>query len=204
MMLPREPERQIGWLLERLALADYPSAADSHVVGLRSAAVLIGLVLRPDFVAVLLTRRADHLKVHAGQVSFPGGAIEERDADVVAAALRETHEEVGIPAAMIKPLATLGEYHTISGYCVTPVLALIDPAYPQNPDPNEVADVFELPLPILLDAKRYEKRWVERSGVRGKTHFLNYEGHTVWGATAGMLLQLASALGLQGIPIDKT
>ncbi|WP_348944707.1 CoA pyrophosphatase [Chitinibacter sp. FCG-7] len=203
-MLPDNPAELIPWLQQRLTGRDYPAAADFAASARRQASVLIGLVMHADQVNVLFTQRADHLSTHAGQVSFPGGAIEADDADVIAAALRETQEEVGIPPDWIKPLQRLGEYHTISGYCVTPVLATIRPGYPLDPDANEVADVFELPLSVVLDPSRYERRWVERHGVRGKTHFLDYAGRTIWGATAGMLLQLSLVLGLEGIPVDKT
>ncbi len=203
-MLPTEPIALLGWLEQRLSGVPYPAAGDVATVARRQAAVLIGLVLHPERVTVLLTQRADHLTVHAGQVSFPGGALEAQDESLVAAALRETHEELGIPSQYIQPLHTLGQYHTLSGFCVTPVLAAITPHYPCQPDPNEVADVFELPLSVLLDPTRYERRMIERAGVRGVTHFLDCDGRTVWGATAGMLLQLSSALGLKGIPVDKT
>ncbi len=203
-MLPNDPNALLNWLQQRLAQASFPASGDVAVTGRRQAAVLIGLVMHPQQVTVLLTQRADHLTVHAGQVSFPGGALEAQDESLVAAALRETHEELGIPSQYIQPLHTLGQYHTLSGFCVTPVLAAITPNYPCQPDPNEVADVFELPLSVLLDPARYERRMVERAGVRGVSHFLDYDGRTVWGATAGMLLQLSSVLGFQGIPADKT
>lgn len=203
-MLPSEPNALLNWLQLRLAKATYPAAGDVAMAGRRQAAVLIGLVMHPEQITVLLTQRADHLTVHAGQVSFPGGALEAQDESLVAAALRETHEELGIPSQYIQPLYTLGQYHTLSGFCVTPVLATIAPHYPCQLDPNEVADVFELPLSVLLDPSRYERRTIERAGVRGVTHFLDYDGRTVWGATAGILLQLSSVLGLKGIPVDKT
>jgi 8-oxo-dGTP pyrophosphatase MutT (NUDIX family) len=204
IMLPKHPQDVIPWLLQRLSMVDYPAASDFACGARRDAAVLVALVQRPEQVTVLFTQRAAHLNVHAGQVSFPGGAVEPHDVDFTAAALRETYEEVGIPARWIEPLAVLGEYHTISGYLVRPVLARLTADYPMVIDANEVADVFELPLAVVLDPTRYEKRWVERAGVRGTTHFLDYDGRTVWGATAGMLLQLSKALGFEGIPKDCT
>ncbi|WP_373975580.1 CoA pyrophosphatase [Chitinibacter sp. SCUT-21] len=203
-MLPETPSELLNWLRPRLSAFQSSVAADIKPIATRKAAVLIGLVLHPQCVSVLLTRRADHLSTHAGQVSFPGGAIEETDIDAIAAAVRETEEEVGIAAHFIEPLCTLGEYHTISGFCVTPVLAILPPDLPLCPDVNEVAEVFELPLSIALDPSRYERRYVERAGVRVATHFLEHNGKVVWGATAGMLLQLSSNLGLEGIPLDCT
>ncbi|QLI83092.1 CoA pyrophosphatase [Chitinibacter fontanus] len=205
-MLPTDPEVLIPWLQARLA-AIKPSSVSAdhpHVRVERKAAVLIGMVLHPQQVTVLFTQRAQHLSVHAGQVSFPGGAIELTDVDAVDAALRETEEEVGIPRAWICPCHTLGEYRTISGFAVTPVLATLEPNYPVQADANEVAEVFELPLDVVLNPARYERRWIERPEGKGVTHFLEHDGRVVWGATAGMLLQLSASLGLPGIPVDKT
>ena len=170
----------------------------------RNAAVLIPIILHPAGATILFTVRAAHLSAHAGQVSFPGGASEAQDTNIIATALRETEEEIGLPANQVQVLGCLGEYHTISGFCVTPVVGLIQPGFTLNPDPTEVADVFELPLQVLLDRSRYEKRWITRQGLRGATHFLEFEERVVWGATAGMLLNFSLDLLLEGIPVDKT
>lgn len=205
-MLPTDTAVLIPWLQARLAsttacatFSDRP-----NIRATRKAAVLIGLVLHPQQVTVIFTQRAQHLSVHAGQVSFPGGAIESSDVDAIDAALRETEEEIGIPRAWITPWHALDEYHTISGFAVTPVLASVAPNYPIQADANEVAEVFELPLHIVLNPSHYERRWVVRPEGKGVSHFLEHDGRVVWGATAGMLLQLSSALGLPGIPVDKT
>ncbi|QZA79181.1 CoA pyrophosphatase [Deefgea tanakiae] len=192
------------WLSERLAAAHRNTGADFQPTSQRAAAVLIPIVLHPTGATVLLTERAAHLSAHAGQVSFPGGASEVHDADAIATALRETEEEIGLQARQVEVLACLGEYHTISGFCVTPVVGLIRPGFSLVPDPTEVADVFELPLAVLMDRTRYEKRWVSRKGVRGTTHFLEFEQRVVWGATAGMLLNFSQDLMLEGIPKDMT
>ncbi|QBC42410.1 CoA pyrophosphatase [Iodobacter fluviatilis] len=147
----------------------------------RAAAVLIPLVLHPAGVSVLFTERAAHLSTHAGQVSFPGGAFEKQDIDLVATALRETQEETGIPIERVEVVASLAEYFTISRYRVTPVVGLLQPGFEMAPDPREVAAVFELPLEVLLDVRRYERRMVERNGQRGFTHFLEHDGRVVWG-----------------------
>ena len=117
---------------------------------LREAAVLVGLVERSAGTQVLFTRRTEHLRHHAGQVSFPGGAMEPGDAGAVGAALRDTHEEIGVDAASIQPLGFLDPMATITGFRVVPVVARIDPTYHAVPDPNEVAEVFELPLDFIL------------------------------------------------------
>ncbi|MCB5194819.1 CoA pyrophosphatase [Deefgea salmonis] len=192
------------WLSQQLASSSRVSGYDYQHHSRRTAAVLIPIVLHPDGATVLFTVRADHLSQHAGQVSFPGGATESSDPDPVATALRETAEEIGLPGDQVQVLACLGEYHTISGYCVTPVVGVLQPGFSICPDPNEVADVFELPLATLLNRALYEKRWVTRQGVRGATHFLEVNQRVVWGATAGILLNFALELMLEGIPKDMT
>ncbi|NUS39560.1 MAG: CoA pyrophosphatase, partial [Lysobacter sp.] len=114
---------------------------------------------------VLLTRRTEDLRHHAGQVSFPGGRIEPGDRDAIAAALRETEEEVGIAANQLSPLGFLDPLATVSGFRVLPVVALVDPAYEARPDPREVADVFEVPLATLLDPPSLVER---RGDWRGR------------------------------------
>lgn len=192
------------WMSERLSVGERNSGGDLQLNARRAASVLIPIVLHPHGATVLLTERAPHLSSHAGQVSFPGGAREAEDLDAIATALRETEEEIGLAADRIQVIACLGQYHTISGFSVTPVVGLVQPGFALNPDPNEVSDVFELPLSVLLDRSRYEKRWVSRKGVQGTTHFLDCEQRVVWGATAGILLNFALDLDLQGIPKDMT
>ncbi|WP_084414450.1 CoA pyrophosphatase [Chitinibacter tainanensis] len=201
MMWPAEAAAFQAWAVQRLQGVTWPAAGDGARQGQRPAAVLVGVVLREEL-SLLLTQRAAHLAAHAGQISFPGGGVEAQDDDRIATALRETVEEVGIDPQHISPWCQLGHYHTISGYCVTPVLAGIDPAYQAQPDHNEVADVFEIPLAIALDPARYARRRVQRGTQQGEALFLSWQDRLIWGATAGMLLQLSSALGLPGIPMD--
>ncbi|UXY13935.1 CoA pyrophosphatase [Chitiniphilus purpureus] len=190
-----------GWLVSRLAAAPRADAADwPGLPGATPAAVLIGVLPREDGARCLLTERAAHLSQHAGQISFPGGRIEAGDADAPAAALREAYEEVGLDPAQVAVAGQLGAYVTLSGYRVIPVVGVIAPDAALRPDPNEVAAVFDLPLASLLQPARYERRLVERGGVRGASYFIECEGRTVWGATAGMLLMLAAALGIEGEP----
>jgi 8-oxo-dGTP pyrophosphatase MutT (NUDIX family) len=191
------PSQIRSWLQLKLNTANKISAGDlggSPLHSSRAAAVLIPLVLHPAGVSVLFTERAAHLSTHAGQVSFPGGAFEKQDIDLVATALRETQEETGIPIERVEVVASLAEYFTISRYRVTPVVGLLQPGFEMAPDPREVAAVFELPLEVLLDVRCYERRMVERNGQRGFTHFLEHDGRVVWGATAGMLMMLAKSL----------
>lgn len=159
----------------------------------REAAVLVGVVVRPDALQVLLTRRTDDLRHHAGQVSFPGGRIEPGDADPVAAALRETEEEVGIPPAQLAPLGYLDPLATITGFRVFPVVAQIDPGYRPRPDPREVADVFEVPLAELLVPDNLVRRAIDvRGRPRTILEFVNFSSpeRRIWGATASILHNL--------------
>lgn len=162
------------------------------------AAVLVGLVPRADTVQVLLTRRTDVLRHHAGQVSFPGGRLESDDADAVAAALRETHEEVGIARSQIAPLGYLDAYTTITGFRVMPVVATVASDYVARPDPNEVADVFEVPLAFLLDPANIVSFGLEHRGRLRQVWEFKYPDQRIWGVTAAILLNLRERLAAVG------
>ncbi|WP_374381274.1 CoA pyrophosphatase [Dongia sp.] len=158
------------------------------------AAVLVPLVDRPGGMTVLLTKRTDHLHDHAGQISFPGGRVDAGDADAIAAALRETEEETGLDRAHIDTIGQLDIYVTRTGFEVTPVVGLVRPGFSLNPDSFEVAEVFEVPLAFFLapDSRRMESRvW------QGHTRYFYvypYGKYYIWGATAGMLNNLAEVL----------
>lgn len=161
---------------------------------LRPAAVLVPLVDHAEGMSVLLTQRTAHLSAHAGQISFPGGRIEEDDADATAAALRETEEEVGLPRANVSVVGRLDTYVTGTGFEITPVVGIVAPPYPLTIDPFEVAEAFEVPLSYILDRRNHQR--VERqSGGHMRAFFvLPYEGRNIWGATAGILVNLAEVL----------
>lgn len=158
------------------------------------AAVLVGLIERSEGTQVLLTRRTDALRHHAGQVSFPGGRLEADDVDAVAAARRETHEEVGIPESQIAPLGYLDAFTTITGFRVLPVVATIDSGYVAQPDPNEVAEVFEVPLAFLLDPANLASLSLEHRGRARQVWEFSYPGQRIWGVTAAILLNLRERL----------
>ena len=158
------------------------------------AAVLVGLVPREEGTHVLLTRRTDALRQHAGQVSFPGGRIEPDDSDAVAAALRETHEEIGVGARQINPLGFLDPLATITGYRVQPVVAVLASDYVAHPDPNEVADVFEVPLAFLLDPANLATHTLDFRGRPREVFEYRYPAQRIWGATASMLYNLRQRL----------
>jgi 8-oxo-dGTP pyrophosphatase MutT (NUDIX family) len=163
---------------------------------LTPAAVLVPIVSHPE-PTVLLTLRGRHLKAHAGQVSFPGGRIEPGDRDAVAAALRETEEEIGLPRAAVRVVGALGEHVTGTGYRVTPVVALVSPPLALRPDPSEVDEVFELPLAAVLDPAARSWREEELLGRVRRFWVVRHERHLIWGATAAMLVALGNALGAQ-------
>jgi len=156
----------------------------------RPAAVLVALIARARGPAILFTRRTKELTQHPGQVSFPGGGIEPDDAGAIAAALRETREEVGIDAALVRPFGYLDCFETISGYCVTPVVAEVDPAYRATPDPREVDEAFEVPLAHFLDPANLRRRSIDWHGKPRDVLEFTHGGHLIWGATAAMLMSL--------------
>ena len=158
------------------------------------AAVLVPLVERDGGFTVLLTQRTEHLSDHAGQVSFPGGRIEASDADAVAAALRETEEEIGLPQALIEPIGRLDDYETGTGFLVTPIVGFIRTPFTLKPDPYEVADVFEVPLAFILDANNHERRSGFWRGRQRSYYAMPYGERFIWGATAGMLINLYEVL----------
>lgn len=167
--------------------------------GLVEAAVLVGLVHREPGTQVLLTRRTDALRNHAGQVSFPGGRVEDTDADAVAAAMRETFEEVGIAPVQISPLGYLDAFTTVTGFRVLPVVATISSHYVARPDPNEVADVFEVPLDFLLDPGNLASLSLEHRGRPRQVWEYRYPDQRIWGVTAAILLNLRERLAAIGL-----
>lgn len=183
-----DPPHGPGWNLAELhdLISDDAAAIE--------AAVLVGLIPRVEGTQVLLTRRTDALRQHAGQVSFPGGRIEPDDADAIAAALRETHEEIGVDARQIRPLGFLDPLATITGYRVQPVVALLASDYVALPDPNEVADVFEVPLAFLLDPANLATHTLDFRGRPREVFEYRYPAQRIWGATASMLYNLRQRL----------
>jgi len=156
----------------------------------RPASVLVPLVVREHGVNVLLTQRTAHLTDHAGQISFPGGRVEEGDADAVATALRESEEEIGLPSNVVNVLGALPEYRTVTAYRVTPIVALIERPFALHLDTFEVSEAFEVPLAFLMDPANHERRLYRYADIARTFYAMPYHAgrrYFIWGATAAML-----------------
>ena len=154
------------------------------------AAVLIPLVLKEEGLSVLLTQRTNHLRDHAGQISFPGGRMDPEDQSPSDTALRESQEEIGLDPKRVEIIGHMPQYLTVSGYSVTPVVGLVQAQAEYVLDEFEVADVFEVPLSFLLDPANHQVRlWQSEQGGR-RFYSMPYENRFIWGATAGMLRNL--------------
>ena len=164
-----------------------PRFTDRHPA---QAAVLVPLVQREQ-PTLLLTQRTTHLSTHSGQVAFPGGRVDEGDADAVAAALREAEEEIGLPPRHVEVLGTLPTYVTGTAFVVTPVVALVRPGFALRPNPHEVQDAFEVPLAWLMDPAHHRRHVMDWDGVQREWFSMPYDDggreRFIWGATAGML-----------------
>ena len=162
----------------------------AEAVGNTRAAVLVPIIAHPQGLSVLFTRRTTQLKAHSGQVSFPGGRAEPGDPSPQHTALREAEEEIGLPPSRVEVLGQLAEYHTRTGFRVTPVVGLIQPPLELVPDAREVDEVFEVPLAFVLDPANH-RRESRQIGARMATYYvIEHHGRTIWGATAGMLVNL--------------
>jgi 8-oxo-dGTP pyrophosphatase MutT (NUDIX family) len=167
------------------------------------ASVLVPLVMRDHGLQVLLTRRTDHLRDNAGQISFPGGRAEPGDADAVATALRETEEEVGLHRDHIEVIGLLPHYTTVTSYRVTPVVGLVAPGFVLRPDPSEVAEAFEVPLSFLMTPAHHQRHVFDADGQARQFLSMPWQGvdaagqprpYFIWGATAAMLRNLYAFL----------
>jgi 8-oxo-dGTP pyrophosphatase MutT (NUDIX family) len=157
--------------------------------------VLVPLVDRPGAMTVMLTRRTAHLAHHPGQISFPGGRFEPADrGDSTVCALRETVEEVGLDPERVRVLGRLDEYVTGTGFLITPVVGLVRPPFELSPDPFEVADVFEVPLAFVLDRANHQYHVREVEGRPRPFWAMTWGDAMIWGATAGMLVNLSEVL----------
>ena len=174
---------------------DLTQGGDTH----RAAAVLIPITNRAD-PGVILTQRPAWLRSHAGQVAFPGGKIDEGDADEIAAALREADEELAIPQDKVRVIGTADVYYSGSGYRITPVVGLIPPNLDLIANPDEVDDYFEVPLSFLLDPTNLTKKttmWPDKNGEQQERQYydMQWNDRRIWGVTAGIIANLARRIG---------
>lgn len=193
------PERlKESWLRERFANppAWEPERFEERLMRKQSgdptpASVLMPIVVRDDGLTLLLTQRTAHLNDHAGQISLPGGRVDESDTSAVETALRETEEEVGLHRRHIDVLGTLPDYFTGTGFRVTPVVSLVQPPFDLRADPFEVAEIFEVPLAFLMDGANHQRRSIDVPSMGRRTFYaMPYDRFFIWGATAGMLRNL--------------
>ena len=183
---PQDPHREDG---------DHSLNPDmTPVLPLKPAAVLVPIVEREEGFTVLFTQRTAHLAHHAGQVSFPGGHIEPDDGGPLETALRETEEEIGLDRRHVTVIGHLDTYVTRTGFVVTPVVGLVTPPFAVRPDPREVAHVFEVPLAFLLDPANHHRCSAVFEGVERHFYAIPFHEHFIWGATAGMLMNLLRVL----------
>ena len=166
-------------------------------IALRPAAVMVGLLERANGLHILLTRRTDELEHHPGQISFPGGHIEDDDIDATAAAIRETFEETGIGRKNINIIGRLDTYVTRTGFSIVPVIGHIFGSFDLRPDPKEVAEIFEVPLAHFMDPANHQLLQRNFAGNIRKFYAMPYGDYYIWGATAGMLFNLYEVLAIE-------
>ena len=164
----------------------------------KMAAVLVPVLAREPEVTVLLTLRPKHLKAHAGQIAFPGGKIEESDANPVETALREAEEEAGIPRALVTPLSLLDLHNTGTGFRIVPVLSLVDPNFVPVLHPGEVEEAFEVPLSFLMAEENHQRHLREWNDMHVLFYAIEYGKRFIWGATAAILRNLYERLYAPG------
>lgn len=193
-LLNRQTPEEIYSLLRILA-KDLDIQVDPFTTDPTPAAVLIPLVARPE-PTILLTKRTEHLNHHPGQISFPGGRMDPDDADLESCVLRETHEEIGIGKEQIQMINELGLWPSYSGYVVKPFVGVITPPIAFKPCNHEVAEIFEVPLSLVLNSANYEL--VHKTTPMPHHYYqLNYDEKVIWGLTAGLLRLLAAFVAHQ-------
>jgi len=194
---PSTPEQEMQWLAG--ASAEVVSRVRASLPARRvPAAVLVPLVEHSTGMTVLLTQRAETLKDHAGQISFPGGRIEPFDKDAWHAALREAYEEIGLMPNFVEFAGYLPDHHVITGFRVTPVVGFVNPDYQLRIAKAEVHDVFEVPLDYILDSANHRSRQRKLGDLTFEVYDIPYGERNIWGATAGMLLTLRRMLQTGG------
>jgi len=190
----RKPSNPLDVVTPRGAYSWPEGMLDQIAATLKPAGVLIPVRVRENHLSVLLTQRSAELKHHAGQVSFPGGRMEETDADIVTTALRETREEIGIAEEHVSVIGYLETMPTVTGYAVSPAVGLVDGAVDMTIDKTEVEYVFEVPLEFLMDAGNHQMVEREWQGLSFSMVEFHYAEQRIWGATAQMLLRFINII----------
>ena len=181
----------------RAALRPTPPQLSASEPSLRPSAVLMPIVERAE-PSVLFTRRTEHLPSHAGQICFPGGRYHADDKTLIQTALREMEEEIGLPSDAVEIAGFLDSYETLNtGFAILPVVGFLGTDFMLSINAQEVAEVFEAPLAYILDPKNHARRSVERGGVMREFYAIDYGAHTIWGATAAMVVNLSERLGFR-------
>ncbi len=179
----------LGAFPSEAARSDYDLNPDGRVTGqvLTAAAVLVPLIERDGGLSVLLTRRADSLRRHSGQIAFPGGRADPGESPTETA-LRETWEEIGLDSRFVRPVGMADTYETGTGYAITPVIAFVSEGFTLTRHEAEVAEIFETPFAFLMDPANHELRVMKSAdGIERRFYAMPYEERTIWGATAGMV-----------------
>ena len=163
----------------------------THALPLKASAVLVPIVERGADLSILLTKRSKKLKSHSGQVSFPGGRCDDDDLHAMATALRESREEINLPARNVEVIGAMEDYETVTGFSVAPVVGFVDPDFKIIPEKSEVEEVFEVPLDFVLDQRNHKIETVFWNGADRHYYAFPHDKHKIWGATAAMLVRFA-------------
>jgi 8-oxo-dGTP pyrophosphatase MutT (NUDIX family) len=181
----------------RAVLRPAPPELSALEPSLRPAAVLMPIVERGES-SMLFTRRTEHLPSHAGQICFPGGRYHADDKTLIRTALREMEEEIGLPPEAVEVAGFLDSHETLNtGFAILPVVGFLGAEFMLSINPQEVAEVFEAPLAYILDPVNHVRRSIEREGVLREFYAIDYGAHTIWGATAAMIVNLSERLGFR-------
>ena len=198
--------RPVPWQVEPVFHELFlPSAIQAP--GIKPAAVFVPLIPHDTGLGVLFTRRASHLYNHGGQISFPGGRIEASDPDPVHAALRETHEEIGVDPGFVQLIGTQPAFLTTTQYAMTPVVGVLKPGYTLSPNASEVAEIFEVPLSALMDPRLHQLHCVNFPDGSQRHYFsIRWQSYFIWGATAALIRNFYHQLAAtyQAVLLEKT